>query len=99
MCWEYSNFIISIGIFQNDFTSEDFVHMNAPLLYKMLKSKTEYPLHSAIKLQREDVVFLYLIEFTAEVGHLFVLFIELWLGIELFWSTSENQVRDLTCSF
>lgn len=45
-----------------DFTSKDFVHMSAPLLYHMFKSKTEYPLHSAVRLHREDVVFLYLIE-------------------------------------
>lgn len=46
----------------NDFTSEDFVHMTAPLLFKMFKSKTQYPLHTAIRIRREDVVFLYLIE-------------------------------------
>jgi ankyrin repeat protein len=47
----------------NDFTSEDFVHMTAPLLFKMFKSKTKYPLHTAIRIRREDVVFLYLIEY------------------------------------
>lgn len=48
--------------FKAEFTPEDFVHMPAALLYKLFKSKTSYPLHSAIKAKREDVVFLYLIE-------------------------------------
>ncbi|XP_046578318.1 rabankyrin-5-like [Haliotis rubra] len=52
----------------NDFTSEDFVHMPAALLYKMFKTKTEYPLHTAIRAQREDVVFLYLIEYDAQLS-------------------------------
>lgn len=42
--------------------------MPAPLLYQMFKTKTEYPLHTAIRAKREDVVFLYLIEFDAQVG-------------------------------
>lgn len=46
----------------DDFTSEDFSHMPAALLYQMFKTKTKYPLHSAIKAKREDVVFLYFIE-------------------------------------
>lgn len=41
--------------------------MSAQLLYKMIKSKTEYPLHKAIKVEREDVVFLYLIEMDSQV--------------------------------
>ncbi len=55
-------------VFQDDFTSEDFESMSAPLLYKMLRSKVAYPLHSAIRFRREDVVFLYLIEFDSEVA-------------------------------
>ncbi|XP_055996829.1 rabankyrin-5-like isoform X5 [Ostrea edulis] len=51
----------------NDFTSEDFEHMPAPLLYQMFKTKSEYPLHTAIRTRREDVVFLYLIEFDAQL--------------------------------
>lgn len=45
--------------------------MSAQLLYKMIKSKTEFPLHKAIKVEREDVVFLYLIEMDSQVpcGH------------------------------
>lgn len=43
--------------------------MSAQLLYKMIKSKTEYPLHKAIKVEREDVVFLYLIEMDSQVSY------------------------------
>ncbi|CAG2118862.1 unnamed protein product, partial [Medioppia subpectinata] len=51
----------------DDFTSDDFVSMSAPLLYAMFKTKTEYPLHTAIRIKREDVLFLYLIEFDAQL--------------------------------
>ncbi len=54
--------------FQSDFSSEDFAHMSAPLLYTMFKAKTKFPLHSAVRLKREDVVFLFLIEYNQEVG-------------------------------
>ena len=42
--------------------------MTAPLLYKMFKNKTDYPLHAAVRLQREDVVLLYLLEFDDQVS-------------------------------
>ena len=42
--------------------------MPAALLYSMFKSKTNFPLHAAIKAKREDVVFLYLIENDANVS-------------------------------
>ncbi|XP_069684015.1 rabankyrin-5 [Periplaneta americana] len=54
----------------DDFTSEDFAHMSAPLLFRMFKSKTGFPLHAAVRLQREDVVFLYLVENNAELSTL-----------------------------
>jgi len=44
--------------------------MPAPLLYSMFKAKTDYPLHTAIRAKREDVVFLYLMEFDAQVRYL-----------------------------
>lgn len=53
--------------YQDDLRKEDFSTMSAPLLYKMIKSKTEFPLHKAIKVEREDVVFLYLIEVDSQV--------------------------------
>jgi hypothetical protein len=42
--------------------------MTGPLLYTMFKSKTKHPLHAAVRLRREDVVFLYLIEYMQEVS-------------------------------
>ncbi|TRY99299.1 hypothetical protein DNTS_003990 [Danionella cerebrum] len=53
----------------DDLRKEDFSTMDAQLLYKMIKSKTEYPLHKAIKIEREDVVFLYLIEMDAQLDN------------------------------
>lgn len=41
--------------------------MSAPLLYEMFKSKSGFPLHLAIRHHREDVVFLFLIEFNPQV--------------------------------
>ncbi|MGH0191534.1 UNVERIFIED_CONTAM: hypothetical protein FKN15_065478 [Acipenser sinensis] len=51
----------------DDLRKDDFSSMSAQLLYKMIKSKTEFPLHKAIKVEREDVVFLYLIEMDSQV--------------------------------
>ncbi|XP_076367426.1 rabankyrin-5 isoform X2 [Tachypleus tridentatus] len=51
----------------SDFTSDDFAYMNAPLLYQMFKAKTDYPLHMAVRTEREDVVFLYLIEYDSQL--------------------------------
>lgn len=52
-----------ISNYWNDFSSEDFVNMTASLLFSMFKAKTKYPLHAAIRIRREDVVFLYLVEY------------------------------------
>lgn len=41
--------------------------MSAQFLYHMFKSKTKYPLHSAVRLRREDVVFLYVVEHSSQV--------------------------------
>eukprot|EP00795_Rhopilema_esculentum_P015608 gene15608-6884_t len=51
----------------NDLKTEDFVEMSAPLLYDMFKAKSQFPLHFAIRHHREDVVFLFLIEFNAQL--------------------------------
>ncbi|XP_050520840.1 rabankyrin-5 isoform X2 [Daktulosphaira vitifoliae] len=51
----------------DDFTSDDFAHMSAQFLYHMFKSKTKYPLHSAVRLRREDVVFLYIVEHSSQL--------------------------------
>lgn len=39
-----------------------FAELEAALLYELIKEKTRYPLHRAIMLSREDVIFLYLLE-------------------------------------
>ncbi|XP_060532687.1 rabankyrin-5 isoform X2 [Cylas formicarius] len=57
---EYCSGLISTH--WDDLNASDFEHMSGPLLYQMLKSKTQLPLHSAVRLQREDVVFLCLVE-------------------------------------
>ncbi|KAA0202971.1 hypothetical protein HAZT_HAZT008536 [Hyalella azteca] len=53
----------------DELTTADFAHMSAQLLYAMVKNKTQRPLHAAIRLHREDVVFLYLIEHRTQVEH------------------------------
>lgn len=57
-------------ILQEDLTGEDFKEMPGSLLYKLLQTKSKYPLHAAVRLMREDVVFLYLVEHNAEVSSL-----------------------------
>ncbi|XP_063927152.1 rabankyrin-5 [Zophobas morio] len=63
---EYCSGLISTH--WDDLNSSDFEHMSGPLLYQMLKSKTQLPLHSAVRLQREDVVFLCLVENSAKLS-------------------------------
>lgn len=58
---------------QEDLTGEDFKEMPGSLLYKLLQTKSKYPLHAAVRLMREDVVFLYLVENNAEVSSLFLM--------------------------
>uniref|UniRef100_A0A8D8RKA9 Rabankyrin-5 n=2 Tax=Cacopsylla melanoneura TaxID=428564 RepID=A0A8D8RKA9_9HEMI len=60
-----------ISTYWDELTSEDFKEMGAPLLYSMLKEKTAGSiLHSAVHLHREDVVFLYLVENSAQLQSL-----------------------------
>lgn len=68
---EYCSGIISLH--WDDLTPQDFEHMPGPLLYKMLKNKTKYPLHAAVRLLREDVVLLCIIENDSAVS-LFLFF-------------------------
>ncbi|XP_066933488.1 rabankyrin-5-like [Clytia hemisphaerica] len=51
----------------DDLETKDFVGMSAPLLYDMFKSKSNFPLHFAVRHHREDIVFLYLIEFNLQI--------------------------------
>ena len=52
---------------QADLDTEDFAQLSAPLLYEMFKAHTKFPLHLAIQHKREDVVFLFLIEYNLQV--------------------------------
>ncbi|CAI8027099.1 Rabankyrin-5 [Geodia barretti] len=53
----------------NNLNTRDFADLSAPLLYDMFKARTEYPLHLAIQHLREDVVFLFLIEYNSQLPH------------------------------
>lgn len=69
---EYCSGLISTH--WDDLNSSDFEHMTGSLLYKMLRNKTQLPLHSAVRLQREDVVFLCLVENSSKVRHVCMYF-------------------------
>lgn len=60
---------MTVAVFspQNNLNTRDFADLSAPLLYDMFKAHTEYPLHLAIQHLREDVVFLFLIEYNSQV--------------------------------
>lgn len=58
-----------ISIYWNQLKVSDFEDMSGPLLTKMLKEKTSLPLHSAVRLVREDVIFLLLIENASRVSY------------------------------
>lgn len=63
---EYCSGLIST--YWDDLNTSDFEHMSGQLLYKMLKNKTQLPLHSAVRLQREDVVFICLVDNASKVS-------------------------------
>jgi rabankyrin-5 len=63
---EYCSSLISIH--WDELLPQDFIHMSGALLYKMLKAKTKNPLHSAVRIRREDVVFLCLVEHEGTVS-------------------------------
>nr|XP_022906435.1 rabankyrin-5 [Onthophagus taurus] len=68
---EYCSGLIST--FWDDLGASDFEHMSGQLLYKML-AKSQLPLHAAVKLQREDVVFLCLVENSSKLSDI----VNLW---------------------
>uniref|UniRef100_H2YXH3 Ankyrin repeat and FYVE domain-containing protein 1 n=1 Tax=Ciona savignyi TaxID=51511 RepID=H2YXH3_CIOSA len=57
-----------VSMHWHDLSPQEFSFMAAPMLYTMLKSKSQWPLHRAIRARREDVVFLYLIEFDSQLN-------------------------------
>jgi rabankyrin-5 len=52
---------------QRNFQSNDFQSLSAPMAYKLFKEMTPFSLHQAIRMRREDVLFLYLIDHDADV--------------------------------
>ena len=77
--------------------------MSASLLYQMFKTKSSFPLHLAIKHHREDVVFLFLIEFNLQVVQCGTLFdrhdLELsecyfksWVDSVIYLSTTDHSI-------
>lgn len=79
---EYCSSLISIH--WDELLAKDFENMSETLLYKMLKSKTKFPLHSAIRLKREDVVFLCLVENEGTVSFINMLIRNLLLILSLY---------------
>lgn len=79
---EYCSSLISIH--WDELLAKDFENMSETLLYKMLKSKTKFPLHSAIRLKREDVVFLCLVENEGTVSVINMLIRNLLLILSLY---------------
>lgn len=77
-----------------DLDSSDFEHMLGPLLYKMLKNKTQLPLYSAVRLQREDVVFLCLVENSSKVSCIYYMII--FKLFVLFDNTIKSTIPQLT---
>ncbi|ESO10245.1 hypothetical protein HELRODRAFT_168135 [Helobdella robusta] len=55
------------GTWNDTFTFEDFSSMSPSTAYQVFKAKSSYPLHLAIRMQREDVVFLFMIEFHSQL--------------------------------
>lgn len=86
---EYCSSIISIH--WDELLPQDFVHMSGALLYKMLKSKTKFPLHAAIRLRREDVVFLCLVENEGTVSHKALIFFILFFLTILFFNGTNKK--------
>ena len=52
---------------KNDLNTADFAQLSAPLLYDMFKAHSSFPLHLAIQHEREDVVFMFIIEHNSQV--------------------------------
>ena len=71
--------------------------MAASLAYKMFQSKSQHPLHMAIRMKREDVVFLYLVDNDAQVKWLESLVspnslvTNVWGECSAFYSSSDNS--------
>lgn len=91
---EYCSGLISTH--WDDLTSQDFDHMSGPLLYKMLKSKTKHPLHAAIRLLREDVVFLCLVENDDSVSVIYIFIYYIVLCFEFKSMLKRNNFGEIS---
>ncbi|KHJ88834.1 BTB/POZ domain protein [Oesophagostomum dentatum] len=54
----------------NEFKPEQFGHLSAPSLFRLLKRNSHHVLHSIVQLNREDVLLLYFIENDSKVAAL-----------------------------
>ena len=52
---------------QEDLDRDNLAPLSAQSLYRLLEEHTNHPLHAAVRLGREDVVFLDLIKYTQQV--------------------------------
>jgi len=59
--------IINFYVFQEDLNRENLAPLSAQSLYRLLEEHSSHPLHAAVRLGREDVVFLDLIKYTQQV--------------------------------
>ena len=50
---------------------ENLAPLSAQSLYRLLEEHSSHPLHAAVRLGREDVVFLDLIKYTQQVIHVY----------------------------
>lgn len=50
----------------SDFEPEEFTELDAAVLYKLIKLRSRFALHAAVRLRREDVLFLFLMEHDAD---------------------------------
>ena len=53
---------------------ENLAPLSAQSLYRLLEEHSSHPLHAAVRLDREDVVFLDLIKYTQQVIHVYFFF-------------------------
>jgi len=59
--------VIKKNILQEDLDRDNLAPLSAQSLYRLLEEHTNHPLHAAVRLGREDVVFLDLIKYTQQV--------------------------------
>ena len=63
-CLKYK---INLHVLQEDLDRDNLAPLSAQSLYRLLEEHSSHPLHAAVRLGREDVVFLDLIKYTQQV--------------------------------